>query len=33
MDKEPLQTGLVTIGINKSETHGEAQLERAGRPA
>lgn len=30
MDKEPEQTGLVTIGINKLEIHGEAQLERAG---
>lgn len=33
MDKEPVQTGLVTIGINKSEIYGEAQLDRAGRPA
>lgn len=33
MDKESEQTGLVTIGINKLEIHGEARLERAGVPA
>jgi hypothetical protein len=29
MDKEPAQTWLVTIGINKSMIHREAQMEKA----